>query len=420
MIDQPSFLGTDDDCFLCRPEDWRVIYWGQHVRVIAGLGSLIRGYVLLAPVEHIPTTVELPAAVFEEFKAVELLLLGAFRRQYGPTYTCYEHGRLGSCRVAEVGHATHTFCFHAHRVYIPERVELPDIERSFGKVAAIDSIAEFRRWKDGPYVYYETGPPAVRRILADAPLLPSQFMRRLISTAKGIVEWDWSADTRLLDVALTVRALRVEFAGLDYVPAQPTADRQLPVSICIDGYSGAGKSSMARMISQRTGAPYFNTGIVFRELALQHGRETVSIDHLIAAVRQGDRPELRTDDVSIKASELAAIEENRTLHNVVRDEISKRYSPCIVTGRDTWLHNKGGAVAFRLDASPEVRAKRLFLQQAREGITTDLAQVIGALAKSDSRDAAKLPADGQAIAISNDSRPYEVVVNEIMDLAGAR
>src|SRR5436309_13059360 len=111
LIDDP-FSG----CFLCEPEPWRVVFRGNRVRALAGFGPLVPGYIIVAPIAHVPTVAELNDVSFAEFVTVFDILVDSLHRQFGPGYTAYEHGRIGSCLVAEMRGDVSTFCYHAHRV----------------------------------------------------------------------------------------------------------------------------------------------------------------------------------------------------------------------------------------------------------------------------------------------------------------
>src|SRR4051812_8347482 len=107
LIDDPS-----EGCFLCQPEEWRVIFEGKSVRLIAGLAPLTPGYILLAPKEHVNTVADLDDGTLCEFLAVAELTTGILQQHYGPGYTAYEHGKIGACRTLELRKDFSSFCHH--------------------------------------------------------------------------------------------------------------------------------------------------------------------------------------------------------------------------------------------------------------------------------------------------------------------
>lgn len=85
--------------------------------------------------------------------------------------------------------------------------------------------------------------------------------------------------------------------GIDNLDAMTSA-RQ-PVIVAIDGPSGVGKSTAARLLARRLGVPYLDTGAMYRALALEvlaHGidpgdRERAAAVALTADVRLAARPD---------------------------------------------------------------------------------------------------------------------------------
>jgi len=416
-----------EDCFLCEPENWRVLYAGKHLRLIAGLGPLTSGYVLLAPAEHIRTTVDQPADVYFEFGAVQELLLAAFQHQYGSGYTAYEHGRLGSCRLAEHTGAHGSFCFHSHRVFIPIDVRL-ELAPHFQESIKLDDRSGLRSWSGAPYVYYEHGvnaQPSEIFIFSDAPTLPSQFMRKQIGSAIRRAEsWDWSVDLGLLGVLATVRALRPEFVGLDY-PGPPAGSHfQLRRSVFIDGLSCVGKTTLAAAIGAAAGRPVFNSGLVFRHIARRGWNgdfNRATVEHFAEAVLEGDQPALRTPEITRQAAEAARSSENRKLCEDVTQWLLANRKPCIVTGRDAWKQAQDDDICLLVDAPFDLRVRRLFLDRRRQGEAITLADAHALLETVDAADFSRLPPPTRAVRLSNGRRPFEASVREVFELiAGGR
>lgn len=113
-----------EGCFLCDPEAWRIIFETQNFQVVAGLGPLCAGYILVATTDHVETLAQIPANHMAEFLLLDRLVREALAAFYGNGLSSYEHGKVGSCMSATAGQRSGTYCFHAHRVYIPHEIDI--------------------------------------------------------------------------------------------------------------------------------------------------------------------------------------------------------------------------------------------------------------------------------------------------------
>ncbi len=179
--------------------------------------------------------------------------------------------------------------------------------------------------------------------------------------------------------------------------------------IAIDGPAGAGKSTVARRLAARLGFLYVETGATYRAvalLALRRGidlREATALERLAAEADirlesgpEGNRLHIGGEDVTeaLRAAEVAqAASLVSTVPGVRRHMValqrriaqaSSAAGGVILEGRDV------GSVVFPeadlkvfLDASPEDRARRRFLEQP-EGRT--LEQVLAEVRERDLRD----------------------------------
>ncbi|MDR0569559.1 MAG: (d)CMP kinase, partial [Spirochaetaceae bacterium] len=150
--------------------------------------------------------------------------------------------------------------------------------------------------------------------------------------------------------------------------------------IAIDGPAGSGKSTVARLLAERLGYTYVNSGNIYRAIALGCVRKGVSYEDQDAAgayaaqaaiaYRDGAvyldgepvDPLLHTDEIDKFTPPLSAIPEVRAAVNRLIRQIAGRID-IIAEGRDmTTAVFPDAEHRFYLDASAEERAKRRFQQ----------------------------------------------------------
>ena len=202
--------------------------------------------------------------------------------------------------------------------------------------------------------------------------------------------------------------------------------------IAIDGPSGVGKSTVARLLARRLGWTYLDTGAMYRTVTLawmHSGTESPTyndpqwLDALdldfqeeriyLDGTEVGDA--IRAPEVSARVSEPAACPRVRAhLTDMQRRIAGKR--PCILDGRDI------GTVVFPdaffkvfLKASARVRAERRWLQMGGEAAAQTLDEVQRDLEARDradsSRETAPLRQAEDAFAVDTDRHSVEGVVD---------
>lgn len=163
-------------------------------------------------------------------------------------------------------------------------------------------------------------------------------------------------------------------------------------AIAIDGPAASGKSTVAKLIADRLGYTFINTGAMYRAVTwymLEQGIDPADTDAVLAALpsvplsfgKDGSRSivlcngsplteELTRQEVNDHVSTIAAIPEVRSLL-VNRQRDYNRQEPVVMEGRDI------GTVVFPdtpfkyfVTASEEVRAAR----RAAEGLTDSIAE----------------------------------------------
>jgi cytidylate kinase len=178
--------------------------------------------------------------------------------------------------------------------------------------------------------------------------------------------------------------------------------------IAVDGPSGAGKSSSSRLLAERLGFRYVDTGALYRVVGLRAVEKGVSADddsqlaalcdHLSlqflpegngVRILLGEREittDIRRPEVSQMASKVSARPVVRQCLLAVQRELGKE-GGVVMEGRDIGTVVFPDAdVKFYLDASPEMRGRRRHAELQGHGMTTDLRETIQEMAERDQRD----------------------------------
>jgi len=188
----------------------------------------------------------------------------------------------------------------------------------------------------------------------------------------------------------------------------------LPRTIAIDGPAGAGKSTVGRLLAERLGHLFLDTGAMYRAVALAAMRQGISPsnEELLAelsdnlpiyiekpkegetdgrsyTVMIGDQDvtwEIRKPEVEAVVSEVASHPEVRSA--MVRQQ--RRMStlgPVVMVGRDITTDVLPDAdLKIYLDASLQERAKRRFLELQERGNTLTYNQVESEISHRDRQD----------------------------------
>lgn len=207
--------------------------------------------------------------------------------------------------------------------------------------------------------------------------------------------------------------------------------------IAIDGPSGAGKTTIARLIAKELGFNYLDTGALYRAVALALRNNKISTkdsDHKLKDVLarvditfSNGRVFLNGKDVSedIRSKEIDYYSSAFSSRKVVRDflfDIQRNAASTnvVVEGRDTTTVIFPDAwKKIYLDASPEERAKRRYLQFSQKGIDISIDESMRAIVERDerdsSRDIAPLKMASDALLIDSSSMSVEEVKEKILE-----
>jgi len=213
------------------------------------------------------------------------------------------------------------------------------------------------------------------------------------------------------------------------------------IIIAIDGPSGTGKSTTAKIVAKDLGITYLDTGAMYRAItfaALEKGvapTDKAGIDQLLQStkIRFDDNnqivingvnreKEIRGKQVSEAVSPYSAIPEVRSVLTQWQREIAGERS-CILDGRDIGTVVFPNAdFKFFLVTDLKVRAERRYQECKQKGIAMTLEEIEKNLAERDridsSRATAPLKKADDAIEIDTTQLSIEQQVKKIEDRVG--
>ena len=207
--------------------------------------------------------------------------------------------------------------------------------------------------------------------------------------------------------------------------------------IAIDGPAGAGKSTMAKVLAEKLGIDYIDTGAMYRAVALKLLKEGVDYEDTQALAKlledtdvdyYGGRVYLdgedvsaviRTPDVSDMASKSSAVPAVRDKLGELQMAIAKKRS-LIMDGRDIGtVIIPDAEFKFFLNASSRIRAYRRVCEMREKGIECDLDTVEQEIKDRDYRDSHRdyhpLKKADDAIEIDTSDLRISEVVDKMME-----
>lgn len=208
--------------------------------------------------------------------------------------------------------------------------------------------------------------------------------------------------------------------------------------LAIDGPAGAGKSTVARLVADRLGIPFLDTGAMFRAVAVTaavrgvdpaDGDAVARLATAIAIDVDGDRTTVDGSDVS---AEIRTAGANRIVsivarHAGVRDvlrtlqrEWMASRGAGVVEGRDiSTVVFPDACLKVFLTASAQERAARRVAQSGGD-VEEVAAQILERDRLDSTRDVAPLSVAPDAVVIDSTGRPADDIVSEIASLYGER
>lgn len=212
------------------------------------------------------------------------------------------------------------------------------------------------------------------------------------------------------------------------------------INIAVDGTCGSGKSSASKLLAQRLGFIYVNTGAMYRAYAYflfvikEINEENVNFGDCVNLLKQtnfifnGDEVfvevdnqmvdlsvVIRLDNTALLASKIAQNTQIRDFATFQQRKIAQEHN-VVMDGRDIGTVVMVDAfIKFYFETSVEIRANRRFKQNKELGIDADYNKIYAEIEERDYADKNRLvaplkPAD-DAIIIHNDQMNVEQCVN---------
>ncbi len=201
------------------------------------------------------------------------------------------------------------------------------------------------------------------------------------------------------------------------------------MKIAIDGPSASGKSTVARIVAERLGFLYLDTGAMYRTVAavaLRCGADPASEKSVLEAMdavltETGELPLI--PDCELRSAEVSAVVSDVSSHIGVREKLVRMQrvaadsADIVMDGRDIGsVVLPNAELKIYLDASAEIRAER---RAAQSGGNYE--EILAAIRERDHKDMTKpvgaLLQTPDAHLIDSSDMTIDEVVNKIVDLA---
>jgi cytidylate kinase len=198
-------------------------------------------------------------------------------------------------------------------------------------------------------------------------------------------------------------------------------------AVAIDGPAAAGKGTISRAVAAHFGFAHLDTGLLYRAVGAKvlEGAEAIAAAEALRAedLHAGN---LRTAEVAQAASKVAVIPEVRAALVDFQRAFARRDGGAVLDGRDIGtVICPDAEVKIFVTASPELRAKRRFLELRAAGSTMSLDEVLADVLARDARDSERAaapmkPAEGALILDTSEMTIDEAVAAATKAIAARR
>jgi len=198
-------------------------------------------------------------------------------------------------------------------------------------------------------------------------------------------------------------------------------------AVAIDGPAAAGKGTISRAVAAHFGLAHLDTGLLYRAVGAKvlEGAEAIAAAEALRAedLQAGN---LRTAEVAQAASKAAVIPEVRAALVDFQRAFARRDGGAVLDGRDIGtVICPDAEVKIFVTASPEVRAKRRFLELQAAASVMSLDEVLADVLARDARDrdratAPMKPAEGSLILDTSEMTIGEAVAAATKAIAARR
>ncbi|HUU40155.1 MAG TPA: hypothetical protein VMW42_04365 [Desulfatiglandales bacterium] len=194
----------------------RIIWKNSEFALIPSLGSLVEGHMLLIPTYHAFSFANLPITSLESAENLIASIMRFFGEN-GQQVLVFEHGAVilaGSDYEKRVKRARCGACTdHAHIHILPSvspELVVSKIERMRIHMnrTVLENLGKLRGQVDPALPYIFIGGSDIESwLIFMLEYVPSQFMRKLVSSSIGLTEWDWRQFPRINLVQKTIQEI---------------------------------------------------------------------------------------------------------------------------------------------------------------------------------------------------------------------